>query len=193
MSATATVVGDIAESSAKVFRLAEAVRHLLYGFAAQHESERGTHEVSLDPAVGQSAPAGSNTVTAMRPPPRVLAHRYELGDLLGQGGMNSVYKGRDVVTGRQVVVKLLRQGLGDDPQAMARFRREADIARRLKHPQIAETYDVLDGPDNNPALIMEWLSGPTLRDLILKEGPMPPTETAATGRVLAGALTRIRE
>jgi serine/threonine protein kinase len=74
---------------------------------------------------------------------------------------------------------------------MARFRREADIARRLTHPQIAHTYDVLDGPDQSPALVMEWLSGPNLRDRILADGPMPPREVAAIGRVLAAALDYI--
>jgi serine/threonine protein kinase len=198
MSATATVLGDIADSSATVFRLAEEVRYLLYGFAAQHESERGAREVSLARAVTPAAyaagappaHAAGATVMAM-PPPRVLAGRYELGELIGQGGMSSVYKGRDLVTGRQVVVKLLRPSLGDDPQARARFRREADIARRLTHPQIAQTYDVLDEPDQSPALVMEWLNGPNLRDLILNDGPMPATEVAATGRVLAAAMDYI--
>jgi len=55
--------------------------------------------------------------------------------------MNSVYKGKDLLTGRPVVIKLLRADLRNDPQAMARFRREADIARRLTHPQIVQTYD----------------------------------------------------
>lgn len=198
MSAMATVIGDIAESSAKVFCLAEEVRYLLYGFAARHESERGAREMSLAPAemasaraAGAPAQTAAVSVLAMRPPPRILAGRYELGDLLGQGGLSSVYKGRDLVTGRQVVVKLLRPSLGDDTQAMARFRREADIARRLTHPQIAQTYDVLDGPDRSPALVTEWLNGPNLRDRILRDGPMPPSEVAAIGRVLAAALDYI--
>ncbi len=190
MSATSTVFGDIAESSAKVFRLAEHERRLLYGFVAQHESERGAREVSLSPAA-LASPSTGQAFAPMGPPPRVLADRYELGDLLGQGGMNSTYKGQDLVTGRPVVVKLLRPGLERDPQAMARFRREADIARQLKHPQIAQTYDVLDGPDHSPALVLEWLNGPNLHDQIVDAGPMRPAEVAGTGRVLAAALDYI--
>ena len=191
MSATSTVFGDIAESRAKVFRLAEYHRRVLYGFVTQHESERGAREVSLAPAAPASAQAAEDTVMPMLPPARVLADRYELGVLLGQGGMNSVYKGRDLVTGRPVVVKLLRPGLEDDPQAMARFRREADIAQRLRHPQVAQMYQVLDGQGHSPALVMEWLNGPNLRDLVLDEGPMRPDQVAAAGRVLAEALDYI--
>jgi serine/threonine-protein kinase len=105
--------------------------------------------------------------------------------------MNSVYKGKDLLTGRPVVIKLLRADLRNDPQAMARFRREADIARRLTHPQIVQTYDVLDEQEQNPALVMEWLNGPNLHEQIIREGPMPAAEVAATGRVLAEALDYI--
>ena len=90
-----------------------------------------------------------------------------------------------------MVVKLLRPGLEDDPQAMARFRREADIAQRLRHPQVAQMYQVLDGQGHSPALVMEWLNGPNLRDLVLDEGPMRPDQVAAAGRVLAEALDYI--
>jgi serine/threonine protein kinase len=212
MSPSSTVFGDVAESNAKVFRLAERERRLLYGFVAQNESERGAREVSLGPPRTAAAPAAGDfagaaqaarpssgteqppaggSFAAPRPSPRILAGRYELGDLLGQGGLNSVYKARDLILGRPVVAKLLRPGLGNDPQAMARFRREAQIARQLTHPQIAQTYDVLDGDDGNPALIMEWLKGTSLRDQLLSTGPMQPAEVVANGRVLAEALIYI--
>src|SRR5262249_3763147 len=111
-----------------------------------------------------SPPAG-----IVRPAARVLANRYELGELVSQGGVSSVYKGTDRVTGQLVAVKLLRYGLAGDPIAMARFLREADIARQLKHPQIAMTNAVLgQRPGEDPALIMEWLAGPTLSARIAK-------------------------
>lgn len=65
---------------------------------------------------------------------------------------------------------------------------EANIGRRLTHPQIVQTYDVLDGQEQTPALIMEWLNGPNLQERIVREGPMPPAEVAAVGRVLSEAL-----
>jgi serine/threonine-protein kinase len=75
MNATSTVFGDIAESSAKVFRLAEDVRHLLYGFVARYESERGAREVSLAPAFPAAAQATGPVSVIMQPSPRVLASR----------------------------------------------------------------------------------------------------------------------
>jgi serine/threonine protein kinase len=140
---------------------------------------------SLDDSV-ISPPAG-----IVRPAARVLANRYELGELVSQGGMSSVYKGTDRITGQLVAVKLLRSDLADDPIAMARFVREADIARQLKHPQIAMTHALLQRPGESPALITEWLAGPTLSARIAKEGPMPAPEVAATGRILAEALSYI--
>jgi serine/threonine protein kinase len=332
MNATATVYGDVAESSEKVFRLAEEVRQTLYGFAARHESERAARDVALaatgvpaayspgpvaapfpgappprpstaatgagwrppqqaaaawspppqPPAAGpqadadadrdepyyaptmmgpvteiapEAAPAGAAPPRGGRfgagpfgadaqpgpasppayadgrgaveaagpgrdragspdpaapaapaaaeaahreppadvvlvPPPRVIGGRYQLGELIGSPGLSSVYKGDDLITGRQVVVKLLRPTLCDDPVAMARFRREADIAKRLSHPQIARTYDVLEGPDN-PALILEWLNGPNLEAMVRDEGPMSPVQVAAIGQILASALEYI--
>ena len=127
----------------------------------------------------------------MRPAARVLANRYELGELVSQGGMSSVYKGTDRVTGQLVAVKLLRSDLTDDPIALARFVRETDIARQLKHPQIAMTHALLQRPGESPALITEWLAGPTLSARIANKGPMPAPEVAATGRILAEALSYI--
>ena len=142
------------------------------------------------PLVGSAAPPPPQPSSAavLRRAPRVLAGRYELGELASQGGMNSVYRGLDTVTGREVAIKLLRPGLANDPKAMARFQREAGIARRLAHPQIAATLDVLDQPGEDPALVTEWLNGPALSDQVTQDGPMAAPEVAATGRVLAEAL-----
>jgi serine/threonine-protein kinase len=215
MNATATVYGDVAESSEKVFCLAEDIRKLLYGFAAQHESERAAREAALAAAgrpmdfaqpvtsafVSRAAPASPSPPTGtfasseagppadvvLLPPARVIAGRYQLGELIGQGGLSSVYKGQDLVTSRPVVVKLLRPTLRDDAVAMARFRREADIAKRLTHPQIVRTFDVLEGPEH-PALITEWLNGPNLEAMVRDEGPIPSVQVAAIGQILASAL-----
>lgn len=105
---------------------------------------------------------------------RVLNGRYELGELLGRGGMADVYKGTDTLLGRTVAVKLLRADLARDPQFHARFKREAQAVAALNHSSIVAIYDtgeytVSGGPGENvrvPYIVMEYVSGRTLRDLI---------------------------
>jgi len=120
--------------------------------------------------------------------PRVIGGRYELGDLIGQGSLSSVYKGRDVVTGGKVAIRLLPPALTADPVALARFRREAGITRNLDHEQVVRTYAVLDGPDDY-AIITERLLGQTLHQQVRDEGAMQPGEVVGMGQVLVGALT----
>jgi serine/threonine-protein kinase len=105
---------------------------------------------------------------------RVLNGRYELGELLGRGGMADVYKGVDTVLGRTVAVKLLRADLARDPQFHARFKREAQAVAALNHSSIVAIYDtgeytVSGGPGEHvrvPYIVMEYVSGRTVRDLI---------------------------
>ena len=122
---------------------------------------------------------------------KLIADRYEVGALLRQGGITSFYKGRDVVAGRQVQVKLLRPTLSDDPVARARFERDANILQRLSHPHIIRVYEVFRGPERDPAVITEWLHGPSLEQLIADDGPMRPAQAAAVGRLLAEVLDYI--
>ncbi|HWC79933.1 MAG TPA: Stk1 family PASTA domain-containing Ser/Thr kinase [Pseudonocardiaceae bacterium] len=108
--------------------------------------------------------------------PRLLSNRYELGDTLGYGGMSEVHKGRDVRLGRDVAVKVLRADLARDPQFQERFRREAQNAAALNHPAIVAVYDTGEtrtdfGP--LPYIVMEFVDGRTLRDIVKTEGPLP--------------------
>ncbi len=104
---------------------------------------------------------------------RVLNGRYELGELIGRGGMADVFRGTDTVLGRTVAVKLLRADLARDPQFLARFKREAQAVAALNHPAIVAVYDTGEcpatGPGENvrvPYIVMEFVSGRTLRELI---------------------------
>ncbi|RSM84480.1 Stk1 family PASTA domain-containing Ser/Thr kinase [Kibdelosporangium aridum] len=108
--------------------------------------------------------------------PRLLSNRYELGETLGYGGMSEVHKGRDVRLGRDVAVKVLRADLARDPQFQERFRREAQNAAALNHPAIVAVYDTGEtrteyGP--LPYIVMEYVDGRTLRDIVKTEGPLP--------------------
>ncbi len=103
-----------------------------------------------------------------------LGGRYELGDLLGRGGMAEVRKARDIRLGRVVAVKRLRTDLATDPTFQARFRREAQAAAGLNHPNIVSVYDTgeemaADGSHVQPFIVMEYVAGRTLRE-ILDEG-----------------------
>jgi serine/threonine-protein kinase len=101
--------------------------------------------------------------------------RYELGELLGRGGMAEVRKGTDVRLGRTVAVKRLRTDLASDATFQARFRREAQSAASLNHTAIVSVYDTgeelaADGSNvSQPYIVMEYVAGRTLRD-ILREG-----------------------
>ena len=104
---------------------------------------------------------------------KVLGERYEVGALIGRGGMADVRSGHDTRLGRTVAIKRLRSDLASDPTFQARFRREAQSAASLNHPSIVAVYDtgeevVADGT-HVPYIVMELVEGRTLRE-ILREG-----------------------
>lgn len=105
--------------------------------------------------------------------PTIVGGRYELGELLGRGGMAEVRKGTDTRLGRVVAVKRLRTDLASDATFQARFRREAQSSASLNHPAIVAVYDtgeeVTDDGVHQPYIVMEYVAGRTLRD-ILREG-----------------------
>ncbi|MBO0877191.1 MAG: Stk1 family PASTA domain-containing Ser/Thr kinase [Pseudonocardia sp.] len=107
--------------------------------------------------------------------PRLLSERYELGDTLGYGGMSEVHRGRDVRLGREVAVKVLRADLARDPQFQLRFRREAQNAAALNHPAIVAVYDTGEIESEFgalPYIVMEYVDGQTLREIVKTEGPL---------------------
>jgi len=124
--------------------------------------------------------------------PRV-GGRYELGELLGRGGMAEVRKGTDVRLGRIVAIKRLRTDLVDDPTFQARFKREAQSAASLNHPAIAAVYDTGEeqGPGDShphPYIVMEYVAGRTLRE-ILREGRRILPERAL--EIVSGVLSAL--
>ncbi|OMC17481.1 serine/threonine protein kinase [Mycolicibacter heraklionensis] len=109
--------------------------------------------------------------------PQRLSDRYELGEILGFGGMSEVHRAVDTRLHREVAVKVLRADLARDPSFYLRFRREAQNAAALNHPAIVAVYDT--GEADTPAgplpyIVMELVEGVTLRDIVHNDGPMPP-------------------
>ena len=105
---------------------------------------------------------------------RVIAGRYEVGNLIGRGGMADVYEGVDTRLGRTVAIKLLKADLANDPNFEARFRQEAQASARMAHPTIVRVYDAgedvtVDSNGNtnrHPFIVMEYVNGKLPRDLL---------------------------
>ncbi len=108
---------------------------------------------------------------------RSLGGRYEIGEVLGYGGMAEVHRGHDVRLGREVAVKTLRVDLARDPSFQVRFRREAQSAASLNHPSIVAVYDTGEdevGAAKVPYIVMEYVEGRTLRDVLNSERRLSP-------------------
>ncbi len=126
---------------------------------------------------------------------RRLGDRYEPGEPLGRGGMAEVLEGRDLRLGRRVAVKILRPDLAKDPAFQSRFRREAQSAASLNHPNIVAVYDTGEdilGDENAsvivPYIIMEYVDGQTLRQLLASGRRLLPERAL---EITAGALAAL--
>ncbi|TMK78566.1 MAG: Stk1 family PASTA domain-containing Ser/Thr kinase, partial [Actinobacteria bacterium] len=117
----------------------------------------------------------------------VLSDRYELRDQLGAGGMAEVFLGKDRVLGRTVAVKTLLAQYGGDPHFIERFRLEAQHAAALNHPNIVSVYDT-GSDDGTHYIVMEYVEGKTLRDIIREEGPLLPERVAEIGADVCAGL-----
>lgn len=125
----------------------------------------------------------------------LLAGRYQVGDLIGIGGMADVYSGTDVRLGRRVAIKLLKPSLARDPAFRSRFRREAQDAAKMSHPTIVRIFDAGEetaadsaGTETQvPFIIMEFVEGRVLKDII-SQGPLAAAESA---RIIEQVLTAL--
>ena len=107
----------------------------------------------------------------------VFDHRYEVQQKIGVGGMADVYRGKDTLLGRPVAIKILHQNFGSDQDFVARFKREAQAAGKLNHPNVVSMYDV--GFDQGfHYIIMEYVSGCTLKEYIQHHGDQVTVQEA---------------
>ncbi|MBO0821948.1 MAG: serine/threonine protein kinase, partial [Nocardiopsaceae bacterium] len=122
---------------------------------------------------------------------RVLAGRYRLGSVIGQGGMGAVWQARDQLLNRDVAVKEIvwPPHLSDADREVARRRavQEAQMAARLSHPNVVGIYDIIDS-DDRPWIVMELVPYPSLRDIVRDDGPLEPGEAARIGLGILAAL-----
>ncbi len=113
----------------------------------------------------------------MTTPPRRINDRYDLGETLGFGGMSEVHLARDTRLSRDVAIKILRADLARDPSFYERFRREAQNAASLNHPTIVQVYDTGEAQTSSgplPYIVMEYVDGETLRDVLRRDGTIAP-------------------
>jgi serine/threonine-protein kinase len=117
----------------------------------------------------------------------VLGGRYRLVELLGQGGMATIYRARDAQLDRDVAVKLLRPEFGRDPDFLARFRDEAKAAASLSHPNIVAVFDFGE-EQSDPYIVMELIDGQDLSSILRENGALPPRQAARVSAEVAKAL-----
>ena len=125
--------------------------------------------------------------------PRLLGGRYELGGVLGRGGMAEVRRARDLRLSRDVAVKQLRVDLATDPTFQARFRREAQSSAGLNHPNIVSVYDTGEEPDpatkvSVPYIVMELVEGHTLREILRTGRQIQPSKALEFAQGVLEAL-----
>lgn len=116
--------------------------------------------------------------------------KYRVDAFLSAGGMGSVYRATHVMLDKTVAIKLIRKELGTTPEIVTRFQREARAASNLGHPNIANVFDFGQTGDGSLYLVMEYVSGPSVKDVIQRDGPMAPARIIAILSSVASALAR---
>ncbi len=113
--------------------------------------------------------------------------RYILLELIGQGGMGRVYLARDTRLNRRVALKILAPERINNPRALARFQREARVGAQLQHENLVRVYDFGESSGRH-FLVMEFIEGKTIGQLLSEQGPMPPATAARLARQVAHGL-----
>lgn len=117
----------------------------------------------------------------------ILSNRYEISEKLGEGGMAVVYRGKDRILGRRVAIKVLRPQFAADTDFVERFRREAQAAASLSHPNVVNIFDV--GTDGDVHyIVMEYVEGRNLKEILRREGPLPLDKVLHIGIEVCRAL-----
>ncbi len=159
-----------------VMRALQAVPNARYFTAAEmledFASDAGTYDIAPSAIGGTLASANEDQARWEKRLRRALGDDYELLELLGTGGFGRVYRVRDLHLERLVALKVLHPSMTRDPSVVERFRREAQLAARLDHPNIVNIYDI-GGRSGLIWYAMELVDGPSLAQLVERDGPLP--------------------
>lgn len=139
------------------------------------------------PEPGLAGGGAGPTTSAQKLLGKVLKDQYRIDKELGQGAMGIVFRGTQLQLGKPVAIKLLRPDGFHGQSALDRFQREATLVSKLNHPSIAQVLD-FGVDDGTPFLVMEFVDGKELTEVLELEGPMPPSRAIAIMRQLASAL-----
>lgn len=118
---------------------------------------------------------------------RTLLDRYRVEELVAMGGIAAVFRGNRLADGEPVAIKTLHPDAEDLPELIKRFQREAIAGRHILHPNVAAVHEIAQLEDGAWFMVMEYVRGATLRDL-MREGPMPPARAARIALQLGAAL-----
>ena len=140
-------------------------------------------QTTLCPADGVALEKDPDTLVGT-----TLAGKYRIDERLNQGGMGTVYRGTHVLMEKTVAIKVLRPALAADEKIVARFSREARAASRISHPNALSVTDFGEDENGNVFLVMEFLSGKTLKQVIRDGGPLPLTRVVDITRQVGDAL-----
>ena len=122
---------------------------------------------------------------------RLLDGRYQITQRLARGGMATVYRAVDMRLTRTVAVKVMHVGLGDEAEFARKFDREARAAAKLSHPNVVSVFDQgqdVEGSNSRPYIVMEYVEGHTLRDVLNREAPLPPARALELMEPVLAAL-----
>jgi serine/threonine protein kinase len=170
-----TLVGSAVDRDRQPAASSDATREVHALTTAERTRTAGDGDATGPMPIGEAAAA------------QLLNGRYELGQRIASGGMAAVWRGRDRILDRVVAVKVLHPHLTVDADFRERFRREAISAAKLSHPNIVGLYDT--GTDGDSVfLVMEFVEGSTLRDVVARGGTLTAGHAAAIGERVARAL-----
>ncbi len=120
---------------------------------------------------------------------RQVAGRYRILNKLGEGGMGAVYRAEQISLKRTVALKVLKSELSAEPGLVRRFNAEAELAAKLNHPNTVTLYDFGQDADGSLFIAMEFLEGRSLREVVMKDGPLPPARALAITDQVCASLS----
>jgi serine/threonine protein kinase len=126
-------------------------------------------------------------------PGTVLRGKYQIISKIGAGAMGDVYKARNAQSGETWAVKVVSPDLGADAEFLARFRSEAMLMNRLDHPNVVRVHDFGEAEDGSSFMVMDYVEGESLEEILRKQGPLDPARVARIGMQVCGALGAAHE